>query len=78
MGCNPAQVAIKGSRAMVKVYTDLQVAVEDVQSWYSVGLEPIIGLVRPPTCTPHVNAEKMCLIFLVPANWETLVTFIQQ
>ena len=37
---------------MVKVYTDLQVAVEDVQSWYSVGLEPIIGLVRPPHAHP--------------------------
>jgi len=46
-----AQVAIKGSRAMVKVYTDLQVSLEDVQSWYGVGLEPTIGLVNPST--PH-------------------------
>lgn len=38
------QVAIKGSRAMVKVYTDLQVSVQDVQSWYSVGLEPVVAL----------------------------------
>lgn len=46
-GAGAVQVAIKGSRAMVKVYTDLQASVADVQSWYSVGLEPIIGLVRP-------------------------------
>ena len=39
-------MSIKGARALVKVYTDLQAAVEDVQSWFSVGLEPVIGLVR--------------------------------
>lgn len=46
------QVAIKGSRAMVKVYTDLQASVEDVQSWYGVGLEPAIGLVNPLSTEP--------------------------
>lgn len=64
MGCNPAQVAIKGSRAMVKVYTDLQVAVEDVQSWYSVGLEPIIGLVRPPHAHPMLKVKRCASLFL--------------
>ena len=39
------QVSIKGARALIKVYTDLQAAVEDIQSWFSVGLEPVIGLV---------------------------------
>ena len=39
------QVSIKGARALIKVYTDLQAAVEDLQSWFSVGLEPVIGLV---------------------------------
>ena len=38
-------MSIKGARALIKVYTDLQAAVEDVQSWFSVGLEPVIGLV---------------------------------
>ena len=41
-------MSIKGARALVKVYTDLQAAVEDVQSWFSVGLEPVIGLVSLP------------------------------
>ena len=40
------QVSLKGARALIKVFTDLQASVEDVQSWFSVGLEPIIGLVR--------------------------------
>ena len=39
------QVSLKGARALIKVFTDLQASVEDVQSWFSVGLEPIIGLV---------------------------------
>ena len=54
-----AQVAQKGARALVKFYTDLQASVADVRSWYGVGLEPIIALVRCPTlrmplvaCTP--------------------------
>ena len=38
-------MSIKGARALIKVYTDLQAAVEDVQSWFSIGLEPVIGLV---------------------------------
>ncbi len=40
------QVSLKGARALIKVFTDLQASLEDVQSWFSVGLEPIIGLVR--------------------------------
>ena len=40
------QVSLKGARALIKVFTDLQVSVEDIQSWFSVGLEPVIGLVR--------------------------------
>ncbi len=39
------QVSLKGARALIKVFTDLEASVEDVQSWFSVGLEPIIGLV---------------------------------
>lgn len=40
------QVALKGARALIKVFTDLHASVEDIQSWFSVGLEPVIGLVR--------------------------------
>jgi len=40
------QVSLKGARALVKVFTDLQASAEDIQSWFSVGLEPTIGLVR--------------------------------
>lgn len=39
-------VASKGSRALIKVYTDLRVAVDDPRICYSIGLEPIIALVK--------------------------------
>ena len=45
------QVAQKGARAMVKVFTDLQASAGDVRSWYGVGLEPTIGLVGFPAYT---------------------------
>lgn len=47
--CGVEQVSLKGARALVKVFTDLQASLEDVQSWFSVGLEPIIGLVSTHT-----------------------------
>ena len=46
MTCVVMQVALKGARALIKVFTDLHASVEDIQSWFSVGLEPVIGLVR--------------------------------
>ena len=38
-------VTIKGSRALLKVYTDLKVDAEEPKVWYNIGLEPTIALV---------------------------------
>jgi hypothetical protein len=55
------QVALKGARPMVKVYTDLQASTADVRSWYGVGLEPTIGLVGTPSLeNPMIINHKCC------------------
>ena len=56
------QVSLKGARALIKVFTDLQASVEDVQSWFSVGLEPVIGLVR--TCCPFNTLSRRRYTYL--------------
>lgn len=38
-------IAPKGSRALIKVYTDLRATVDDPRVCYGIGLEPIIALV---------------------------------
>lgn len=40
-------VTVKGSRALLKVYSDLKVHAEEPKVWYNIGLEPTIALVRP-------------------------------
>ena len=39
-------VTVKGSRALVKVYTDVQLVVDQAQACYGNGLEPTIAMVR--------------------------------
>lgn len=36
----------KGSRALIKIYTNMKVEAESPRVWYGMGLEPVIGLVR--------------------------------
>lgn len=50
-------VSLKGSRALVKVYTDLDIEADDPKVWYNVGLEPIIGLV---SSTPMLFSLRTC------------------
>lgn len=38
-------VTVKGSRALVKVYTDVQLEVDQAQACYGNGLEPTIAMV---------------------------------
>ena len=38
-------VTVKGSRALVKVYTDVQLAVQQAAACYGMGLEPVIAMV---------------------------------
>lgn len=38
-------VTVKGSRALMKVYTDIRALVDDPRVCYSMGLEPTIALV---------------------------------
>ena len=35
----------KGSRALIKIYTDIKVVADGPRVWYGMGLEPIIGMV---------------------------------
>ena len=55
------QVSLKGARALIKVFTDMQASVEDIQSWFSVGLEPIIGLVRALFMQQTLTNIKDCI-----------------
>lgn len=48
----------KGSRALIKVYTNMKLGADNPRVWYGMGLEPIIGLVRLLTfCTSHPNLQ---------------------
>ena len=38
-------VTIKGSRALLKVYTDVKVEADEPKVWYNMGLEPTVALV---------------------------------
>ena len=38
-------VTVKGSRALVKVYTDVHLEVQEANACYGPGLEPIIAMV---------------------------------
>ena len=38
-------VTVKGSRALLKVYTDVKVEADEPKVWYNMGLEPTIALV---------------------------------
>ena len=38
-------VTVKGSRALLKLYTDIEVEAVDPKVWYNIGLEPVIALV---------------------------------
>lgn len=38
-------VTLKGSRALLKVYTDVRVEADEPKVWYNMGLEPTIALV---------------------------------
>ena len=38
-------VTVKGSRALVKVYTDVQLTVQQAAACYGMGLEPVIAMV---------------------------------
>lgn len=38
-------VTVKGSRALLKVYTDVSVHTHEPKVWYNIGLEPTIALV---------------------------------
>lgn len=54
----PVPVALKGARALIKVYTDLKAAVDEPRVCYSMGLEPTIALVRLMTHRlTHCSAE---------------------
>jgi hypothetical protein len=47
-------VTVKGSRALVKIYSDLRLDAQDPRVWYNMGLEPTIALVNPPPPpSPH-------------------------
>lgn len=46
-------VTVKGSRALVKVYTDVQLNVDQAQACYSSGLEPTIAMV----CLLHLQPD---------------------
>ena len=39
-------VTVKGSRALVKVYTDVNLRVQQANACYGMGLEPVIAMVR--------------------------------
>lgn len=41
----PIAVTVKGSRALVKVYTDVHLRVEQASACYGMGLEPVIAMV---------------------------------
>lgn len=47
-------VTVKGSRALIKVYSEVRVSADDPRVVYSIGLEPTIALVSGPV--PSSNA----------------------
>jgi len=42
-------VTVKGSRALVKVYTDVHLTVQQAAACYGMGLEPLIAMVSQYT-----------------------------
>ena len=46
-------VTVKGSRALVKVYTDVHLTVQQANACYGMGLEPTIAMV----CTPSQDCQ---------------------
>ena len=40
-------VTVKGSRAVIKIYSDLRVEAQEPRVWYNMGLEPTIAMVSP-------------------------------
>lgn len=49
----------KGTRALIKVYTDIKLDAENPRVWYGMGLEPVIGLVRS-TSDSKYDAMSLC------------------
>lgn len=41
----PIAVTVKGSRALVKVYTEVKLRVAEANACYGMGLEPVIAMV---------------------------------
>lgn len=58
----PIAVTVKGSRALVKVYTDVNLRVEQASACYGTGLEPVIAMVPYSlSCLcEHLTVCKQC------------------
>ena len=63
-------VTVKGSRALVKVYTEVNLRVQQANACYGVGLEPVIAMVWSCTVVRvFIQRPKglLCLCILVTA-----------
>lgn len=58
----PIAVTVKGSRALVKVYTDVNLRVEQANACYGMGLEPVIAMVTYSLSYLCVHACACCYL----------------
>lgn len=58
----PIAVTVKGSRALVKVYTDVNLRVEQANACYGMGLEPVIAMVIYSLSCLCVHACTCCYL----------------
>lgn len=56
----PIAVTVKGSRALVKVYTDVHLRVEQANACYGMGLEPVVAVVLHSLSYLCVRACMYC------------------
>ena len=59
-------VTVKGSRALLKVYTNVKVEADDPRVWYNMGLEPTIPLVSSLSFSDTV-LRVIGLVDILPA-----------
>ena len=57
-------VTLKGSRAVIKIYSDLRVEAQEPRVWYNMGLAPTIAMVGHQLPLPfhHFRAPRMLSI----------------